>query len=418
LQANCSHYESFPPGHYYTGKSFQHGADVKGEMKQFYNQRWFIDQDYIPDVALDLAEFRQQFCASVRRHLLAEVPFGLLLSGGLDSSLVASIAFREYKKLGNNDVLKSFCIGLKGSPDLAAAEKVAKFIGTKHYSYTFTVQQGLDALRDVIYHLETYDVTTVRASTPMFLLARRIKATGCKMVLSGEGADEIFAGYLYFHKAPDSEELHRETVNKVKKLHMYDCLRANKSMMGWGVEARVPFLDREFLEYAMNLDPEVKMCPGNKIEKNVLRSAFDTPEQPFLPNEILWRQKEQFSDGVGYSWIDALKATAEKSVSDLQMKFAANRFPDEPPSTKEEYMYREMFSHHFPSPSAKKTVPIQGKSIACSTEAAMKWDASFQNLADPSGRAVCGVHEQAYSSIGNTGPDSEDDLTAAPEIIR
>ena len=237
--------------------------------------------------------------------MLAEVPFGLLLSGGLDSSLIASIACREYKKLGNQDSLRSFCIGLKGSPDLAAAEKVAKHIGTKHYSFIFTVQQGLDALSDVIYHLETYDVTTVRASTPMFLLARRIKATGCKMVLSGEGADEVFAGYLYFHKAPDKEELHKETVSKVKKLHMYDCLRANKSMMGWGVEARVPFLDRVFLDYAMTLDPQVKMCPGKEIEKFCLRSAFDTPEDPYLPDEILWRQKEQFSDGVGYSWIDA-----------------------------------------------------------------------------------------------------------------
>merc|ERR1711963_297665 len=321
MQDNCSHYEIFPPGHYYLGKSFQGG--MKAEMKQFYNQRWFVDQDYIPNEAFDLDVFRENFSASGRRHLLAEVPFGLLLSGGLDSSLVASIACREYKKLGNHDVLKSFCIGLKGSPDIAAAEKVAKHIGTKHYSFIFTVQQGLDALSDVIYHLETYDVTTVRASTPMFLLARRIKATGCKMVLSGEGADEVFAGYLYFHKAPDADELHKETVNKVKKLHMYDCLRANKSMMGWGVEARVPFLDREFLEYAMSLNPEVKMCPGDKIEKNCLRSAFDTKDNPYLPDEILWRQKEQFSDGVGYSWIDALKATAEKSVSDLQMKFAA-----------------------------------------------------------------------------------------------
>ena len=231
------------------------------------------------------------------------------------------------------------------------------------------------------------------------------------MVLSGEGADEVFAGYLYFHKAPDADELHKETVNKVKKLHMYDCLRANKSMMGWGVEARVPFLDREFLEYAMSLNPEVKMCPGDKIEKNCLRSAFDTKDNPYLPDEILWRQKEQFSDGVGYSWIDALKATAEKSVSDLQMKFAANRFPDEPPTTKEEYMYREIFSHHFPSPSAKKTVPIQGKSIACSTEAAMKWDASFQNMADPSGRAVSGVHEKAYAK-----PDHEDANHAEVEV--
>ena len=347
--------------------------------------------------------------------MLAEVPFGLLLSGGLDSSLIASIACREYKKLGNQDSLRSFCIGLKGSPDLAAAEKVAKHIGTKHYSFIFTVQQGLDALSDVIYHLETYDVTTVRASTPMFLLARRIKATGCKMVLSGEGADEVFAGYLYFHKAPDKEELHKETVSKVKKLHMYDCLRANKSMMGWGVEARVPFLDRVFLDYAMTLDPQVKMCPGKSIEKFCLRSAFDEPEDPYLPDEILWRQKEQFSDGVGYSWIDALKATAENKVSDLQMKFAANRFPDSPPTSKEEYMYREIFSHHFPSPSAKKTVPIQGKSIACSTEAAIKWDEAFQNAADPSGRAVAGVHEQAYEAGHKVKPDQ---TPTPPEVIR
>ena len=242
--------------------------------------------------------------------MLAEVPFGLLLSGGLDSSLIASIACREYKKLGNQDSLRSFCIGLKGSPDLAAAEKVAKHIGTKHYSFIFTVQQGLDALSDVIYHLETYDVTTVRASTPMFLLARRIKATGCKMVLSGEGADEVFAGYLYFHKAPDKEELHKETVSKVKKLHMYDCLRANKSMMGWGVEARVPFLDRVFLDYAMTLDPQVKMCPGKEIEKFCLRSAFDTPEDPYLPDEMLWRQKEQICDGaVSTNFEDAKKIT-------------------------------------------------------------------------------------------------------------
>jgi len=400
LQDHCDHLELFPPGQYYIGKSHPHAAtDLSAGLNQFYKQQWFEDPNFGPSRSLDLSEFREQFCASVRRHLLAEVPFGLLLSGGLDSSLVAAVACREWKKIGFSDPLRSFCIGLKGSPDIAAAEKVAKHIGSNHYSFTFTVQQGLDVLHDVIYHLETYDVTTVRASTPMFLLARRVKATGCKMVLSGEGADEVFAGYLYFHKAPNSKELHKETVAKVRNLHRYDCLRANKSMMAWGVEARVPFLDRAFLEYAMTLDPEVKMVTpykGKKIEKHCVRQAFDDPNDPYLPEEILWRQKEQFSDGVGYSWIDGLKEAANENVTDIQMKFAANRFPDGPPTSKEEYMYREIFSKFFPHPSALKTVPVQGKSIACSTPAALAWDAAFQNSADPSGRAIAGVHTKSY----------------------
>ena len=396
LQEHCDHFEAFPPGHYYIGRSIHNASTggIYGGVKPFYKERWFVDQEYIPNQPLDFSEFRENLTQSVRRHLLSEVPFGLLLSGGLDSSLISSIACREYKKLGHPEPLRSFCIGLKGSPDIAAAEKVASFLGTTHYSFTFTVQQGLDAVSDVIYHLETFDVTTIRASTPMFLLSRALKATGCKMVLSGEGADEIFAGYLYFHKAPNGEELHKESVRKVRDLHKYDCLRANKSTMGWGVEAMVPFLDREFLEYAMNLNPEEKLC-GNRIEKYILRKAFDDGSDPYLPSDVLWRQKEQFSDGVGYSWIDSLKDTANESVTDLQMKFAANRFEVSPPRTKEEYFYRDIFSKHFPTPSSVKTVP-QGKSIACSTPAAIAWDKAFQDAADPSGRAVAGVHVQAY----------------------
>lgn len=394
LQTKCDHIDVFPPGSILEGSSLPPFPKHHPEPKSYYSPKWFVDQDYIPQTPFDLVQFRGKLEDSVRRHLLAEVPYGVLLSGGLDSSLVASIANREYKKLGNNDKLRSFCIGLKGSPDLAAAEKVANFLGTRHFSFEFTVQQGLDVLSDVIYHLETFDVTTVRASTPMFLLARRIKATGCKMVLSGEGADEVMAGYLYFHKAPNSEELHRETVRKVKDLHKYDCLRANKATMAWGLEARVPFLDREFLEFAMDLDPSAKMS-GSRMEKFSLRKAFDTPEDPYLPQEVLWRQKEQFSDGVGYGWIDHLKEVANRDVTDLQMKFATSRFPVSPPKTKEEYMYRELFSRHFPSPAAACTVP-QGKSIACSSPAAIAWDASFANAADPSGRAVAGVHEMAY----------------------
>jgi len=393
LQESCDHIDLFPPGHYMVGSSLKPG-DKQPEPIPFYKDEWFANPDFIPAKPLDLKEFREKFEDSVRRHLLAEVPYGVLLSGGLDSSLVASVTNRMHKQF-SSEKLRSFCIGLKGSPDLAAAEKVAESLGTRHFSFEFTVQQGLDVLHDVIYHLETFDVTTIRASTPMFLLARRIKATGCKMVLSGEGADEIFAGYLYFHKAPNPEELHRETVRKVRDLHKYDCLRANKSTMAWGVEARVPFLDREFLEYAMNLDPACKMS-GNRIEKHLLRAAFDDPDEPYLPKEVLWRQKEQFSDGVGYSWIDHLKLEAENLVTDLQMKFAASRFPVSTPRSKEEYMYRDIFSKHFPSPAAAATVP-QGKSVACSTPAALAWDESFAKNADPSGRAVAGVHVEAYT---------------------
>lgn len=392
IQETCDNFELFPPGHYYIGYSVNDSRNSK--MKQFYNKRWFNDIDYIPNYKYDPAEFKENFIKSVKRHLMSEVPYGVLLSGGLDSSIVASIATREYKKLGNLDVMRSYCIGLEDSPDIKAAEKVAKFIGTRHYSFIYTIQQGLDAISDVIYHLETFDVTTIRASTPMYLMARKIKATGVKMVLSGEGSDEIFAGYLYFHKAPNKEELHKETVRKVKDLHKFDNNRANKSMMAWGVEARVPFLDREFLEYSMNLDPKEKMS-RNRIEKYLIRHAFNDKEEPYLPDEILWRQKEQFSDGVGYNWIDTLKNMAEKNVTDLQMKYAKPRFPIAPPKTKEEYMYREIFSKHFPSPAAANTVPT-GKSIACSTPIAIEWDKSFQSMADPSGRAISGVHVDAY----------------------
>jgi len=392
LQEHCDHFELFPTGHYMVGKSLD--TTFKAEAKSFYKADWFTDMSLIPSRPYCPVEFRHQMTSSVVRHLMAEVPYGVLLSGGLDSSIVAAIASREYKKLGNLDVMRSYCIGLKGSPDLEAAKKVANFIGSRHFSFEFTVQEGLDALKDVIFHLETFDRTTIRASTPMFLMSRKIKATGVKMVLSGEGADEIFGGYLYFHKAPNSKEFHEETVRKVKDLHKFDCLRANKSTMAWGVEARVPFLDREFIEYAMSLDPEAKMC-GDRIEKHLIRNAFDDKENPYLPKEVLWRQKEQFSDGVGYSWIDMLKAEAEKKVTDLQMKHAESRFPVSPPQTKEDYMYREIFSDKFPSPAAVSTVPF-GKSVACSTAKALEWDESFKNCVDPSGRAVAGVHVDAY----------------------
>jgi len=394
LQKHCDHIEVFPPGHYLVGSSLTPMEPAHPEPMRFYTEQWITDPDFVPNNPIDLRVLRTKFEDSVRRHLLAEVPYGVLLSGGLDSSLVAAVCQRQHAGLGNTDKLRSFCIGLKGSPDIKAAEEVAKFLGTRHFSFEFTVQQGLDVLSDVIYHLETFDVTTVRASTPMFLLSRRIKATGVKMVLSGEGSDEVFGGYLYFHKAPNPEELHKETVRKVKDLYKYDCLRANKSTMAWGLEARVPFLDREFMEYAMTLDPSCKMS-GNRMEKYTLRKAFDDPDDPYLPKEVLWRQKEQFSDGVGYSWIDSLKREAENIVTDLMMKFASSRFPGSPPKTKEEYMYRDIFSKHFPSPGAAGTVP-QNKSIACSTPAALAWDEAWANAADPSGRAVAGVHVKAY----------------------
>jgi asparagine synthase (glutamine-hydrolysing) len=381
---HCGSYHQFPPGHYYNSR-------IEGDkFVKYFNPSWM---DIVPPChPFDLALLRTALTDSVRSHLMSDVPFGVLLSGGLDSSLIAAIAMRELKER-NGGPLRSYAIGLAGSPDLAAAARAAAFIGTQHHNLTFSVQDGIDALSEVIYHLETFDVTTVRASTPMFLMARMIKATGVKMVLSGEGADEIFGGYLYFHKAPDRNEFHLETVRKLKSLHMFDCLRANKAMSAWGVEARVPFLDTDFLNFAMNIDPSEKMIVrGKKIEKHILRAAFDTPENPYLPREILWRQKEQFSDGVGYGWIDSLKEHAEKHVSDAMMDTANFRFQYNVPLTKEAFYYRQIFEMHFPHLAAIKTVP-EGPSIACSSPVAIAWDASFQNRADPSGRAMIEIHE-------------------------
>ncbi|MGB0773637.1 MAG: asparagine synthase B, partial [Flavobacteriaceae bacterium] len=319
--------------------------------------------------------------------------------GGLDSSITSALAKKFAKKRVESDdkkdawwpQLHSFSVGLEGSPDLAAAQKVAKHIGTVHHEVTFTVQEGLDAIRDVIYHLETYDITTVRASTPMYLLARVIKSMGIKMVLSGEGADEVFGGYLYFHKAPDAKEFHDETVRKLDKLYQYDCLRANKSLAAWGIEGRVPFLDKEFMDVAMRINPKDKMITPDRMEKWVLRKAFEQ----YLPESVAWRQKEQFSDGVGYNWIDSLKEVVEKAVSDTDMEVVQHRFPTQPPRTKEEYYYRSIFEEHFPSDTAALTVPSV-PSVACSTPTALAWDASFQNMNEPSGRAIGAVHNDAY----------------------
>ena len=337
--------------------------------------------------------------AAVQRQLMSDVPYGVLLSGGLDSSVISAIAKKYAAKRIETDnkadawwpQLHSFAVGLKGAPDLIKAREVARHIGTVHHEINYTVQEGLDAVRDVIYFIETYDITTVRASTPMYLLARVIKSMGIKMVLSGEGADEVFGGYLYFHKAPTPQAFHEETVRKLSKLHLYDCLRANKSLAAWGVEGRVPFLDKEFLDVAMRINPAVKMCPGKEIEKKVVREAF----ADILPQSVAWRQKEQFSDGVGYSWIDTLKAVTAAAVSDEQMAHAAERFPIHTPQNKEEYYYRTIFEEHFPSESAARSVPSV-PSVACSTAEALAWDASFQGKNDPSGRAVAGVHEEAY----------------------
>lgn len=411
LQDNCATFQALPPGHIYNSKT--HAVEC------WYSDPW-QKINFIPTRKITLQELRAAFEAAVVRHMMAETPCGVLLSGGLDSSLVAAIAARYQSRRADEAPeadfprLHSFCIGLKGSPDLKAAEQVAELIRTKHHSYTFTIQEGLDALSEVIWHLETYDVTTIRASTPMFLMSRKIKASGVKMVLSGEGSDEIFGGYLYFHKAPNREEFHRELVRKVAALHQYDCLRANKSTMAWGLEARVPFLDREFLELCMAFDPTQKMCvdeDGKKrIEKWILRAAFDIADNepaakkpktgidhsgPYLPSAVLWRQKEQFSDGVGYGWIDGLRDHAEQKVTDEQLMQAKFVFPYNTPQTKEAYFYRQIFASHFPSESAAKTVP-GGPSVACSTAAAIEWDASFKNRADPSGRAVVGVHNEAY----------------------
>lgn len=398
ISDRCTVFDQFPPGCFYDSS-----LPGKDKFVRFYEPSWMTT---IPDSPLSLKNLKKSLISSVNSHLMSDVPFGVLLSGGLDSSLVASIACKLLRERGTGERLRSYAIGVQGSPDLIAAEKAAQSLGTLHHSLQFTIQEGLDAIADVIYHIETYDVTTIRASTPMFLMARMIKAFGVKMVLSGEGADEIFGGYLYFHKAPDREEFHKETVRKLKALHMYDCLRANKAMSAWGVEARVPFLDTDFLETAMRLDPVYKMTKDpesgeKRIEKHILRQAFDPrfdedDVYEYLPSEILWRQKEQFSDGVGYSWIDSLKEHAEKHVSDAMMDTAEYRFPHNTPSTKEAYYYRQLFESHYPSQAAVATVP-GGPSIACSSAAAIAWDESFKNRADPSGRAMAEVHGNGTS---------------------
>jgi len=392
----CERIKEFPPGHYYLG----HEADK--EFQRYYEPAWAAGGS-LPSNPYDPAKLREALETAVHRQLMSDVPYGVLISGGIDSSIIAAITARfSQRRVETGDKepawwprLHSFAIGLEGAPDLAPAKKVADHVGSVHHELHFTVQEGLDALSDVIYHLETFDITTIRASTPMYLLMRKVRAMGIKMVLSGEGADEIFGGYLYFHKAPDGAELHAETVRKLQKLHLYDCARANKSCAAWGVEARVPYLDRDFLDVAMALDPNVKL-PRNAarprpIEKWPLRKAFEG----YLPDEILWRQKEQFSDGVGYGWIQALKDAAEREVSDAMLASAAERFPLKTPETKEAYLYRRIFEQHFPQGTCAACVPWE-RSVACSTETALKWDAAFQKMADPSGRAVLDVHEGAH----------------------
>ena len=390
LEGQCERYEPFLPGHYYWSK--------EPGMKRWYQRDW-MDYEAVKNNPASSEEIRQALRSAVKKQMMSDVPYGVLLSGGLDSSVISAIteSFAENRIEDNSQSkawwprLHSFAVGLKGAPDLAKARMVANHIGTVHHEINYTIQEGLDAIRDVIYFIETYDVTTVRASTPMYLLARVIKSMGIKMVLSGEGADEIFGGYLYFHKAPSAEEFHKETVRKLSKLYLYDCLRANKSLSAWGVEGRVPFLDKEFLDVAMRTNPEAKMCPGKTMEKKIVREAFSD----MLPEEVAWRQKEQFSDGVGYSWIDTLKKMTEELVSDEQMAHAAERFPINTPMCKEEYYYRSIFEEHFPSDSAAKSVPHEA-SVACSTAIALEWDAAWKNMNEPSGRAVSGVHNEAY----------------------
>lgn len=390
LEGQCERYAPFPPGHVLTG------GDTM--PRRYYRRDWF-SYDNVKDNPADADELRRALEAAVRRQMMSDVPYGVLLSGGLDSSIISAVAQKYARRrieTGGEEAawwprLHSFAVGLRGAPDLEKARLVAEHIGTVHHEINYTIQEGLDALSDVVYFTETYDVTTIRASTPMYLLARVIKSMGIKMVLSGEGADEVFGGYLYFHKAPSARAFHEETVRKLSKLHLYDCLRANKSLAAWGVEGRVPFLDTVFLDTAMRLNPAAKMCPGNVVEKRILREAF----APMLPREVAWRQKEQFSDGVGYSWIDTLKQLAADSVSDYEMAHADRRFPVNPPRNKEEYFYRTLFAAHFPSDSAARSVPSV-PSVACSTVEALAWDASFKGKNDPSGRAVSGVHEQAY----------------------
>jgi asparagine synthase (glutamine-hydrolysing) len=390
LAESCVDVQEFPAGHTWSSAD---AAPVR-----YYVRDW-MNYDTHPKTAATAADVREALSAAVRSHLMSDVPYGLLISGGLDSSVVAAVAMQYARNRVEDDGateawwprVHSFSIGLAGSPDVAAAEKVAAHLGTVHHSLTFTIQEGIDALEDVIRHVETYDVTTIRASTPMYLMARQIKAMGIKMVLSGEGADELFGGYLYFHLAPDAREFHEETVRKVLALSKYDCSRANKSMMAWGIEARVPFLDTPFIDFAMRMDPALKMGGGGKIEKEIIRKAFED----MLPAEIVWRQKEQFSDGVGYGWIDSLKDLAEQHVTDEELARAAVRFPINPPMNKEGYFYRTTFERLFPSAACAATVP-GGKSVACSTEKALEWSASLQNVNDPSGRAVAGVHRSAY----------------------
>ena len=390
LEGQCERYEPFLPGHYYWS--------VAPGQKWYYRRDW-MQYDAVKDNPASVEAIHDALTAAVKRQLMSDVPYGVLLSGGLDSSVISAIAekFSEHRIEDDSKTkaywprLHSFAVGLKGAPDLAKAKMVADYIGTVHHEIDYTIQEGLDAIRDVIYFIETYDVTTVRASTPMYLLARVIKSMGIKMVLSGEGADEIFGGYLYFHKAPTAKDFHEETVRKLGKLYLYDCLRANKSLSAWGVEGRVPFLDKEFLDVAMRTNPEAKMCPGQTMEKKIVREAF----ADMLPAEVAWRQKEQFSDGVGYSWIDTLKQITSEAVTDEQMAHAAERFPINPPKNKEEYYYRSIFAEHFPSDSAARSVPSEA-SVACSTAIALEWDAAFRGMNDPSGRAVKGVHEQAY----------------------
>ena len=416
LEGQCERYEPFLPGHYYWS--------VDPGQKWYYRRDW-MQYDAVKDNPASVEAIRDGLTDAVKRQLMSDVPYGVLLSGGLDSSVISAIAerFSEHRIEDDSRTraywprLHSFAVGLKGAPDLAKAKMVADHIGTVHHEINYTIQEGLDAIRDVIYYIETYDVTTVRASTPMYLLARVIKSMGIKMVLSGEGADEIFGGYLYFHKAPDAKAFHEETVRKLSKLYLYDCLRANKSLSAWGVEGRVPFLDKEFLDIAMRTNPKAKMCSIDhspltiehcstdgvanngqcsmvnvqSIEKRIVREAF----ADMLPAAVAWRQKEQFSDGVGYSWIDTLKQITSEAVSDEQMAHAAERFPINPPKNKEEYYYRSIFAEHFPSDSAAKSVPSEA-SVACSTAIALEWDAAFKGMNDPSGRAVKGVHEMAY----------------------
>jgi len=388
IETYCEKLQEFPPGHYYKN----------GEFTQWYQPKWANE---IPTEPVSLPKLRKALEDSVHKQLMCDVPYGVLISGGLDSSVIAAIAAQYSKKrIESGDAeeawwprLHSFAIGLDGSPDLKAAKIVADDIGTVHHECKYTIQEGLDALPDVIYHLETYDVTTIRAATPMYLMARKIKSMGIKMVLSGEGADEVFGGYLYFHMAPNKEELHHETVRKLQKLSKYDCLRANKSMAAWGIEARVPFLGKEFLEYAMNIDPADKMCTDGKAEKYVLRKAFEG----IIPDEVLWRQKEQFSDGVGYNWIDSLKANADEKVSDDNLAQAYRKFPIQPPTTKEGYYYREIFDEMYPSNEAALTVEA-GPSIACSSPVAFRWSKEFEKMDDPSGRAVA-VHSKAVKKV-------------------